>query len=371
VAKEDYYTILGVERTASPEELKKAFRRLALKYHPDKNPNNKQAEEKFKAVAEAYEVLSDPEKRRRYDLYGHAGLEGAQVGGFGGFEDIFSAFQDILGGDPFGDLFGRPRRRASGAHRRIQIELTLEEVASGVERQVEVTRNEPCKDCKGTGAAPGTAPTLCPYCHGQGEVQHRQGFFTMREVCPNCRGAGRVIETPCPVCRGAGRAPQKVRIALRVPPGIEDGQRLVVRGEGDPGRDGAPRGDLYCDVRIKPHPVFQRRGGDLICEVPITFSQAALGAEIDVPTLTGTHRLKIPRGTQSGRTFRLGGQGLPHVNGFGRGDQIIITHVDVPRQLTPEQEDLLRKFAATEEVQVTPRRKGFFEKVKQHFQHPE
>jgi molecular chaperone DnaJ len=350
--------------------LKKAFRRLALKYHPDRNPGDKTAEEKFKKVAEAYQVLSDPEKRQRYDLYGPAGLEGVQVGGFAGSEDIFSRFADILGGGLFDDFFGAAQSRArGGASRRIQMELSLEEVARGVERVVEISRQEYCDACRGSGAAAGTSPVTCSYCHGHGQVQHHQGFFTMRETCPNCRGRGRLIRQPCKPCKGTGRAPKKVRVSLRIPAGIEDGQSLVVRGEGDPGDDGAPRGDLYCDIRVKPHPLFERRGQDILCEVPLAFTQAALGAEIEVPTLGGRVMLKIPRGTESGKVFRLAEQGLPSLSGFGRGSQLVVVFVDVPKHLTPRQEELLRELAKMEEASVSPRRRSFFDKVKKAFEH--
>ena len=367
--EEDYYEILGVERAASEEELKSAFRKLAMKFHPDRNPTDTQAEHRFKKIAEAYQVLSDPEKRATYDRYGHAGLRGAHVGDFAGFEDIFRTFGDILGGDVFEDLFaGASRHRTRGANRRVSMELSLEEAASGVERVVDITRNEPCDKCHGTGAAPGTKPEVCSYCHGYGQVQHRQGFFTMREVCPNCRGTGRLIRHLCKDCKGTARVPKKTRMTIRIPAGIDDGQRLVLRGEGDPGDNGSPRGDLYCDIHIKSHAIFERRGEDIVCEAPLTFTQAALGTEIEVPTLAGKAKLKVPPGTESGKVFKLAGQGLPNVNGYGRGHEYVVAAVEVPKHLTPKQEELLREFAKTEEATVSPRRQGFLDKIKRAFE---
>ena len=370
MAKRDYYETLGVERTASGDELKRAFRKLALKYHPDKNPDNKaEAEAKFKEAAEAYEVLRDPQKRARYDRYGHAGLSGAGIRDFGGFEDIFSAFGDIFGGGAFDDLFGGGRSRARrGAHRRIQLEMIFEEVATGVEKTVEVTRHEYCESCGGSGAKPGTGPTACPYCRGYGQIEQRQGFFALRQTCPNCRGSGQVIREPCATCRGTGRVPKRVRIAIEVPAGARSGQRLIVEGQGDPGEDGSARGDLYVDIRVLPHAIFERDGDDVICEVPISFPQAALGAEIEVPTLGGRKVLKIPRGAQSGKVFRIGGEGFPSLQGLGRGDELVCVVVETPKRLTARQEELLHEFAETEDVNVTPRRKSFFERAKRYFE---
>lgn len=369
---DDYYEILGVNRDASNEDLKKAFRRLAMKYHPDRNPENREeAERKFKELGEAYSVLSDPQKRRQYDLYGRAGL-GESPGGRdfrgGGFEDIFSAFEDLLGGSFFGGGFGESSRRGrAGANRRIQLELTLEEAASGVERVVDVNRYEVCPDCKGSGAGEGSSPETCPYCHGYGQIQQRQGFFMIRETCPNCRGKGEVIKNPCHKCDGSGKIPKKVRVTVNVPAGVDHGQRLVIRDEGDPGDNGSPRGDLFCDIRLKRHSIFERRGNDVYCEVPITYTQAALGAEIEVPTLNGKTNLRIPKGTQSGRIFRMAGMGFPDVNGYGHGNQLVQVTVEVPKRLTKEQEEILRQLAETEETHVSPHRKSFFEKVKQYF----
>ena len=367
MSKRDYYEVLGVSRDASPEQLKKAFRKAALKCHPDRNPGDAEAEARFKEVAEAYDVLSDQRKRARYDQFGHAGLSGMSGHEFTGFDDIFRHFADIFGGAGFESVFGggRPRAR-TGAHRRIQIELSFEEASAGVEQSVEITRNESCSTCAGSGSKPGTRPVTCPYCGGRGEIQHRQGFFVMRQTCSNCRGSGQVISDPCPACRGSGREQRRVKVQLHVPPGVADGQRLIVRGEGDPGENNAPRGDLYCDIRLKPHPIFGRDGDHVICEVPITFTQAALGAEIEVPTLNGRANLKIPRGTQSGRVFRLSGLGFPNVHGRGRGSQLVQVTIETPRRLTKDQEELLRRFAETEDAHVTPRRKSFVEKVKDY-----
>ncbi len=367
--EEDYYEILGVEHTASGEELKKAFRKLAMMHHPDHNPADKQAEQRFKKVAEAYEVLSDADKRAAYDRFGKAGLQGAHVGDFAGFEDIFHTFGDVFGGDVFEDLFvGASRHRSRGANHRITMDLTLEEAAQGMERVVDITRNEPCDTCHGGGAAPGTRADTCSYCHGYGQIQHRQGFFTMRETCPNCRGSGRIIRHFCKECKGAGRMPKKVRMTIRIPAGIDDGQRLVLRGEGDPGENGSPRGDLYCDIHIKPHSIFERRGEDIVCEAPLTFAQAALGTEIDVPTLTGKSKLKVPAGTDSGKVFKLAGHGLPNVNGYGHGHEYVVVVVEVPKHLTADQEKLLREFAKTESATVSPRRQSFLDKIKKAFE---
>lgn len=371
MAKRDYYEVLGVDRKAAPEELKKAFRKAALKHHPDRNPGDKDAETKFKEAAEAYEVLSDPDQRARYDRFGHEGVSSASHAGphFTGVDDILSHFADLFGGGgPFEDLFGgRQGAARSGAHRRIQMELTLEEAARGVEQTIEISRNELCSECGGSGAKRGSGPTTCPYCHGYGEVEHRRGFFVMRQTCANCRGTGQVIRDPCPACRGAGRVPTRVKVPLRIPAGVAEGQRLVVRGEGDPGDNGTTRGDLYVDIRIKPHEIFSRENDDLVCEVPISFTQATLGAEIEVPTLEGKTKLRIPRGTQSGRSFRIAGMGFPSLTGRARGGLEVRVVIEVPRTLTHEQEEILRQFAETEAVHVTPKRKSFFDKAKKYF----
>jgi len=371
MGKRDYYEVLGVSRDAGPEALEKSFRKLAIRYHPDRNPDGREeAEAKFKEAAEAYDVLRDPEKRRLYDQYGHAGLSGAHVRGFSGFDDIFATFSDLFGGGSlFEDFFGGPRsRRRAGPDRRVQVELTFEEVVAGVEKTVQFTRNEYCEECGGSGARRGTRPVACPYCHGRGRVQHRQGFMVLQETCPQCRGTGAVIQEACPRCGGSGRVPKPVRIAIKMPPGVPDGQRFIVRREGDPGENGAPRGDLYCDVRVRPHSIFEREGDDIVCELPIGFAQAALGGELEVPTLRGRASLRIPRGTQSGKVLRLAAEGFPMITGRGRGDQLVRIVIETPKRLTPRQEQLLREFAETEDQNVSPRRKSFFERVKRYFE---
>ncbi len=366
----DYYQILGVARNASADEIKSAYRKLALKYHPDRNKGDKEAEQKFKEAAEAYEVLRDPEKRQLYDQYGEAGLRGRPMRGFSTFEDIFEAFGDIFGGGLFDDLFGGRRRAPRrGASLRCDIEISLEDVATGVEKVIEVARREICDTCHGTGAKPGTQPVTCPYCGGRGEVQRSQGFFTIRQPCPKCEGYGQIIQSPCPACRGAGRRTQQAHITIRIPAGGEDGKRMRVAEQGEPGEPGAPRGDLYCDIHVKPHPLFERRGDDILCELPITFTQAALGATIeDAPTLDGKTTITIPPGTQSGEILKLPGKGLPNLRGAGRGDLLVRVVVEVPKKLTPEQERLLREFAKTEDAHVSERRKTFFQKVKEYFE---
>jgi len=375
--KRDYYEVLGVNRNAGPEELKKSYRKLALKHHPDRNKDNPDAAEHFKEAAEAYEVLNDPEKRRIYDQFGHEGLErGGYQRGFSSFDDIFSMFNDIFGGGSvFGDFFGsqrtgtaarsRPRR---GASLKCELIISLGDAYIGVERSIDLRRNEVCDTCGGTGAKPGTSVTTCSYCQGRGEVQQSQGFFSLRTACPQCEGTGEVIEHPCTSCRGSGRFPRKRSLTVRIPAGVHDGTQMRVSGEGEPGYNNGPRGDLYCIIRVRSHPLFARDEDDLICEVPISFSQAALGSEIEVPNLKGKTLLKIPPGTQVGKTFRLRGQGMPTVYGHGRGDILVRVKVEVPHKLTTQQEELLREFAKTEENNVTPERKSFFEKVKKVFE---
>ncbi len=380
MAKRDYYEVLEVERTSSQDDIKRSYRKLAFKYHPDRNKGNAEAEQRFKEAAEAYEVLSDDQKRAIYDKYGHKGLEGAAGGGargFASFEDIFAAFGDIFGGggssgggSPFDEMFGfRGRGRGErGPSLKAEIELTLDEVDKGAEKKVDIRRAEPCETCSGTGAKVGTKRKTCAECGGHGQIQISQGFFAIRQVCPRCQGAGSVIETPCTACRGAGRVPKKLTITVRVPAGVPDGVQLRVAGEGELPQQGDARGDVYCFIKVKPHPIFTRDGDDLVCEMPITFPQAALGADVEVPTLSGRTPLTIPRGTQSGKIFELSGLGLQNMQGYGRGNLLVKVAVEVPRKLTPRQEVLLREFAEGEEASATPRRKSFLDKVRELFE---
>ncbi|MBM4027153.1 MAG: molecular chaperone DnaJ [Planctomycetes bacterium] len=374
MAKADYYQVLGVEKSASPDEIKRAYRRMAIKYHPDKNPGNKEAEAKFKECAEAYEVLSDPEKRKQYDQYGHEGLRGTGMHDFSrmNVEDIFSmfGFEDF-----FGNVFGGGGGRRGGVRRggpargydlETGVELTLEDVAHGTEKTIEFTRQDRCQECKGSGAAPGTQPVRCPLCGGSGQVAKGGGFFQMVSTCPQCQGTGRVVKNPCPTCRGSGRVPKKRTVTIKVPPGVHEGQGIRVAGEGEPGRDGGPSGDLYVYVRIKPHEFLERDGNDLVAVVPISFTQAALGATIDVPSLEGTRQLKIPPGTQYGSLFRIRGQGLPDVRTGRTGDEIVQVTIETPGNLNARQEELLREFARTENRNVSPKSSSFFERLKRH-----
>lgn len=372
MVKDDYYKILGVNRNAAEEDIKKAYRQIALKYHPDRNPGDKQAEQKFKNAAEAYEVLGDPEKRQRYDQYGHDGLRGTEMHGFSTFEDIFDAFGDIFGGRSiFEDFFGAGRTRTREPHRgaslKCDIEVDFTEVARGVEKTIELTRREPCEKCNGTGAQDGTRPITCSYCGGRGEVQQSQGFFTLRTTCPRCKGKGTIIETPCRKCGGTGRYPKKTSITVQIPAGVDEGTRLRIPGQGEAGENGAPRGDLYCDIHVMPHPFFERHNNDIICEVPISFTQAVLGAIIDVPTLTSSTKVKIPRGTQSGHVITIRGEGFPDVHGYGRGNLLVHLVIETPTKLTTRQEELLKEFAELEQRNPGPRKKGFFEKMKNYF----
>jgi len=370
--KRDYYEVLGVEKGASAEDIKKAYRKAAMKYHPDRNPGNKEAEEKFKEVGEAYEVLSDDEKRARYDQYGFAGVDPNYAGGagFNGFDGFggFGGFSDL--GDIFGDLFGGGGRRSGGqsAGRRgenimSRLDLTFEEAAFGCDKEVSVPRIENCAACNGTGSADGNIET-CPKCRGTGQERVVQNFMGMQmqstTTCSQCGGKGKIIKTPCNTCKGKGKVRRTKRVTVKVPAGVNDGQSVRVRGEGNVGSGGAPSGDLLAEVRIKPHKLFKRREFDVYCEVPISFAQAALGAEIEVPTLDGKVNYTIPEGTQTGREFILRGKGIPQVgNPKLRGDHHFSVVVETPTKLTNEQKELLRQFDGTVSRSVTPKRKGF------------
>lgn len=366
---QDFYEILGVDRTAGLDEIKKAYRRMALKFHPDRNPNDPEAEAKFKAAAEAYEVLSDPEKRQRYDTYGRSGL-GAGAPHFSNFQDIFSAFSDIFSGaDFFEDLlgFGGRRGRPRGRNLRVDIELDLREIARETEKELKLRRLERCDTCGGTGCSPGTKPTKCSYCAGRGQIEQRQGFFVMRQACPRCRGTGQHVASPCGSCEGLGQVEKDVSLVVRIPPGVEDGTRLRISGQGEAAPGTAARGDLFIDLHIRQHPFFQRSGSDLYCEVPISYATACLGGEIEVPTLDATAKVRIPAGTQSGEIVPLNGAGLPDGHGRGRGRLLIRALIETPTKLTRRQEELLHELAEIEHANVSPKRKGFLEKIRSYF----
>jgi len=373
MAKRDYYEVLGVEKNASQDDIKRAYRRLAMKYHPDKNPDNREAEAKFKECAEAYEVLSEPEKKKRYDQFGHDGLRGYGVRDYQhmNWQDIGSVFEDIFG---FGDIFGmggQRRSRRSGPARgydlETSVELTLNDISKGCEKTIEFTRQDICAECTGSGCAKGKSPGKCPSCAGSGQISRGGGFFQMVSTCPQCKGSGQVITDPCGKCRGTGRVPKKRIITVKVPGGVHEGQGIRVGGEGEPGRNGGPRGDLYCYVRIKPHEFLERDGNNLIAVVPISFTQATLGATIDVPSLNGTQKLKIPAGTQYGNVFRIKNQGLPDVRTGRVGDQLVQVTIETPRKLNSKQQELLREFAKTENKSVSPQSTNFFERLKKKF----
>jgi molecular chaperone DnaJ len=378
VSKRDYYEVLGVSRTATDAEIKSAYRKLALKYHPDRNPGDHAAEEKFKESAEAYSVLADADKRHLYDRYGHAGLGGAATGGFDpnvftGFEDILGGLGDIFG---FGDVFGGGRRRGGvqrGADLRYDLEISFDEAAKGTETSVQIPRQETCETCSGSGAAAGSKPTTCPQCQGRGQLRYQQGFFTVARTCGQCRGTGSVITKPCPTCKGAGRQVKERKLTVRVPAGIATGQRLRLTGEGEAGGPGGPAGDLYVVVHVQEHEFFRRDGNDLYCEVPLNFPTVVLGGDIRIPTLEGEEPFKVPEGTESGQTFRLRGRGMPDVTGRGRGDLFVTMKVLTPKKLTREQKKLLEQLAGTlpkEKLQPTPvhdEDKGLFDRVKDIF----
>jgi len=371
MSKRDYYEVLGVTKTASEQEIKSAYRRLAVKYHPDKNPNDASAEEKFKEAAEAYGVLQDSEQRRRYDRFGHAGVStGAGAGswgapGFGGIEDILG---DLFG---FGDVFGGSRsgsRRSAaqrGADLRYDLEITLEEAANGMTAQLRIPRLEGCEACKGSGAAPGTQAESCQTCGGTGQVRYQQGFFSVARTCGTCRGAGQVIKAPCKECKGDGRVQKEKQMEVKIPAGVETGSRLRVQGEGEAGTQGGPAGDLYVVIHVEEHEEFERQGSNLYEAVPITFAQAALGADIMVKTLDGEEKLKIPLGTQTGTVFRLKGKGMPQLGGRGKGDLFVSVSVVTPTSLTREQRRLLEQLAEVESKDLE--NKGLVDKVRDIF----
>jgi molecular chaperone DnaJ len=380
VSKRDYYLVLGIARDASDQDIKSAYRKLALQYHPDRNPGNKTAEEKFKEAAEAYSILADADKRARYDRFGHAAVSGSAAGP-GGFDPtIFAEFDDIFGsiGDIFGlgGMFGGRRRGGPqrGADLRYDLDITFEQSASGMETTVQIPRQETCQTCSGSGAAPGTSPTTCPQCRGTGQLRYQQGFFTVARTCGQCRGIGRIISKPCQTCHGAGTVEQLRKLTVKVPAGIATGQRLRLSGEGEAGVKGGPPGDLYVVINVQEHAFFHRDGNDLACEIPVNFTTLALGGEIKVPSIAGEPQtLKVPDGTATGSVFRLRGKGMPDVSGRGRGDLLVTVQAITPRKLTREQRKLLEQLAALlppQEFEPTPREsddRGIFEKVKDIF----
>ena len=365
--KRDYYEVLGVHRGATEDELKKAYRRLAIKYHPDKNQGDTEAEERFKELSEAYQVLSQTELRLRYDRFGHAGVgagAGAGAQGFSGFEDLFDmfGFGDIFGGRAGSGRRAGPRR---GSDLRYDVEITLEEAARGLKTKIRVPRLEACETCGGNGAAEGSSPTRCTTCQGQGQVRYQQGFFSVARTCSQCRGTGKVIRDVCRTCRGEGRKERERMLEIKMPAGVDNGSRLRIAGEGEAGEMGGPRGDLYVMVHVKEHDVFERRDANLYCTIPISFTQAALGAEITVPTLDGEEKLRVGEGTQSGSVFRIKGKGMPVLSGRGRGDQYVAVNVITPTNLSREQRRLLDEFSKLEVSADEDR--GIMDKVKDIF----
>ena len=374
--KRDYYEVLGVSKTATDAEIKKAYRKLAMKYHPDYNPGDKEAEEKFKEINEAYEVLSDADKKARYDQYGFAGVDpnfnpNAGFGGFGG--GGFSGFGDFS--DIFGDFFGggasssgRRRGPAKGQNVVSEIEISFEDAAFGCEREIAFSRIETCSTCHGSGAKGGTSPQTCTYCHGTGTVRTQQNFMGMtmqsNQPCPKCGGSGTIITDPCTACRGKGKVRHTKTLKVSVPAGIDNGQTISIRGQGHAGKNGGPAGDLLITITVRPHELFRREGTSVLCEAPITFAQAVLGAELEIPTIDGKVKYELPEGTQSGTTFRLKGKGIPELNGRGRGDQYVTVYIETPRNLNREQKEALKKFAESVGDNNYEERRKFFKKFK-------
>jgi molecular chaperone DnaJ len=381
--KRDYYEVLSVERGADSETIKKAYRKLAVKYHPDKNPGDKTAEDKFKEVGEAYEILSNPDKRAAYDRFGHQAFSpGGGMGGAGGFgggmHDPFEVFREVFGGGRggaggiFGSIFeeafsqdgGERGGRGRGADLRYDMRITFAEAARGVEKEIDIAKLQACDTCHGTGAEPGSKVTTCPTCGGHGQVAVTRGFFNIAQTCPKCRGAGQVIEKPCRTCRGEGRVEKAAKIKIKIPAGVEDGTRLRSSGQGEGGTRGGAPGDLYVVLHVEPHEIFERDGRDLFCTVPVSFAKAALGGEIKVPTLEGSAALKVPAGTATGKVFRLKGKGLPEVHGRGVGDLHVKLYVEVPTRLNMDQKHKLQAFADSCDEDTHPEETSFFQKVK-------
>jgi molecular chaperone DnaJ len=374
-SKRDFYEVLGVNKASSEADIKKAFRKLAKEYHPDVNRGNNEAEHKFKEINEAYEILSDPQKRARYDQFGHAGNNPNYGGGFGGFEEMDFGFGDIFESFFGGSFGGRTSRNRKGPKRGADLktfmEISFEEAAFGIEKDVTINRQEVCNDCKGTGAKDGTAPTACKHCNGSGQVQVKQstpfGQFVNIKNCDVCHGEGKINSNPCNTCGGHAKVKKAVKINLKIPAGIDDGQTISLRGEGDPGSNGGPSGDLHINIRVKPHNIFIREDSDIHCTIPITFVQAALGAEIEIPTLNGKEKFSIPEGTQSNSVFKLRGKGISHLRGSGKGDQYCKIIVDVPKKLNDKQKEILRQFASETGDESHEQQKTFFGKMMEVF----
>lgn len=376
MSKRDYYEVLGVQKGASKDDIKKAYRKLAMQYHPDRNPDSPEAEAKFKEASEAAEILLSDEKRKRYDQFGHAGVDG-QAGGFGGqgFSGDFGDLGDIFG-DIFGDILGGGRRGGNRRSRgrpgndlQMSVDLTFEEAAFGKEKEVSLLKNVSCGTCHGSGSKNGAQPSNCDMCAGRGEVRRQQGFFTVASTCPKCHGSGQMISDPCGTCHGSGTTKKKTNLAVKFPAGIDSGQRLKLSGEGDAGQGGAPSGDLYVVVNVLPHDLFERDGFDVYCKVPISFSQAALGAEVEVPTLSGKVKVSIPAGTQAGKKMRLKSKGIERLGAYGYGDQILEIHAETPTKLSNEQKELFQKLQELENgAGCNPMSRGFFDKVRDLFQ---
>lgn len=368
--KRDCYEVLGVSRSSSLDEIKKAYRKLAIQFHPDKNPNNKEAEEKFKEAAESYSILSDPDNRAKYDQFGHAAFQNGGRGGFEGFSD-FSGFEDLFG-DIFSSFFGgssggKRSKGKAGRDLRYDLEITFEEAVFGAQKEVEIPKRVTCDSCAGSGARDGSAPESCKECQGAGQIRVQQGFFTISRTCGRCSGSGQTIANPCRTCGGSGLKTAQSKISVKIPAGIDEGQRLKLRGEGEAGTAGGPPGDLYVQIAIQQHSIFQRQESEIVCEVPISYTTAVLGSEIEVPTLEGMMKLKIPAGTESGKIFRLKNRGVQILGSNRRGDQHVRVSVQIPKKITEEYRQILEKLKEVEKNNVDTDSKSFFDKVKELF----